>query len=302
MALEEFLSLIQHARLVLQEEPCILASPEDARYFRSKYERQASPALPTPSLQKLEKAMKPQTLSPAIASIPSELPQPGRIEAPKTSLAPKQQESLEPSISLEKEVAKAANNEKTTSLKEGEISSSHPSERKMSEAPPPMRDSGGIKQFRVILEKIAPTVKIFDAIPSDALAKQLSNRWKTKNQSAPISILSSGELPQHKALLKEIATALDVYFGPARIIDADPIEKEKQWKLFLSSEGLKRIVICDSTLWQLVALRQFYKETPGSEIRMLENIPVFLLPDLSLYLKDPQLKRFLWKALCSKCS
>jgi hypothetical protein len=41
----------------------------------------------------------------------------------------------------------------------------------------------------------------------------------------------------------------------------------------------------------------FYKETPAQGTRTLGNIPLFLLPDLSLYLKDPLLKRSLWKAL-----
>jgi hypothetical protein len=166
-------------------------------------------------------------------------------------------------------------------------------------APPPPRST---TLFHSILAKVAPNLAIIDKIPDDKTAKQIASRWKTLNQSAPISILTSGELPEHRALLEEIGIALDVYFGPAKLIEADSIEKEKQWKTFLSSEGLKLIVICDSTLWQLSTLRQFYTETPAAGTRELSGVPIFLLPDLSLYLKDPALKRSLWKALCSKCS
>jgi hypothetical protein len=65
---------------------------------------------------------------------------------------------------------------------------------------------------------------------------------------------------------------------------------------------LKWVIVCDYSLWQLRGLMQFYKETPAQGTRMLGNVPIFLLPDLSLYLKDPLLKRSLWKALCQKFS
>jgi len=186
--------------------------------------------------------------------------------------------------------------------------SSKKAPEKPSAPPPPVAEAKPAReaaprpssQLHSILEKVAPELALLDTPPDDRAAKQIAHRWKTKNQSAPISVLSSGELPQHKALLCEIAAALDVCFGPARFIDADPIEKEKEWKTFLSSDGLKLIAVCDSTLWQLHHLRQYYKETPASGARTLAEIPVFLLPDLSLYLKDPLLKRSLWKALCSK--
>jgi hypothetical protein len=150
-----------------------------------------------------------------------------------------------------------------------------------------------------VLKKIAPELAIFPEIPSDAIAKKLSERWKTKNQTAPISILCWQEPKEQRELLEQIARAIDVYFGGAKIIDAALIEKEKQWETFLSVAQLKMVIVCDYTLWQLNHLRQFYKETPG---RTLGNVPLFLLPDLSLYLKDHLLKRSLWKALCQKFS
>ena len=156
--------------------------------------------------------------------------------------------------------------------------------------------------IRTLLAQIAPQLQIIDEIPSDLNARQIATRWKTKNKSAPISILSSSELPEHKAFLNELAIALDVYFGPAKIIEAESIEQEKQWEPFLHAEGLKLIVMCDSSLWQLQELRKFYRETPAAATRTLGKIPLFLLPDLSLYLKDPLLKRSLWNALVQKCS
>ena len=156
--------------------------------------------------------------------------------------------------------------------------------------------------FNSLFSKIAPELPIIGEIPSDANAKKISTRWKTKNQSSPISLLSFQEPAAQKTLLEEVAKALDVYFGGARLVQAEGIEKEKQWEAFLSTAGLKVVIACDYTLWQLNGLMAFYKENPTQGIRTLGGISLFLLPDLSLYLKDPLLKRSLWKALCQKLS
>lgn len=155
---------------------------------------------------------------------------------------------------------------------------------------------------RNVLSVVAPELALLNEIPSDTMARKIAERWKTKNQTAPISLLLFQEPAEQRALLEQIAKALDICFGSAKIVYAEGIEKEKQWESFLSVADLKMVIVCDYTLWQLSSLMQFYKETPAQGTRMLHNTPLFLLPDLSLYLKDPLLKRSLWKALCQKCS
>lgn len=182
-------------------------------------------------------------------------------------------------------------------------------EKKVEEAPPtpiqrtaaPVRETFSyFVNFKTLLARCAPELALLKEVPDDSLAKRIAMRWKTKNRSAPISLLSFNEPPQQMAFLKNVTQALDVYFGPARLIAAEPIEKEKQWEAFLSVPTLKLIIVCDYTLWQLNAVLPFYREM--KEGRMLGSVPLLLLPDLSLYLKDPSLKRSLWKALCSKLS
>jgi hypothetical protein len=168
------------------------------------------------------------------------------------------------------------------------------------EAPPKKREC--TNTLRTLFAKIAPECVILDEIPSDLVAKKIANRWKTKNQIAPITFLSYQEQADHRLLLEQIVKALDVYFGPAALISADPIEEAKDWKTFLSAAELKLVIICDHTLWQLQHLRHFYKETPAQNMRLLGDKPLLMLPDLSLYLKDPLLKRSLWKALCQMIS
>lgn len=155
--------------------------------------------------------------------------------------------------------------------------------------------------LRNIISTVAPELNLIDEIPSDEIALKISERWKTKNQSAPISILTYQEQPEQRAFLEQITQAINVYFGPAKIVHAEKIENDKQWGAFLSVDDLKMIVVCDYTLWQLSHLLEHYKEVPQTRTRVLGKVPLFLLPDLSLYLKDPGLKRSLWNALKEKC-
>ncbi|MBI3508293.1 MAG: hypothetical protein HY069_01470 [Chlamydiia bacterium] len=174
-----------------------------------------------------------------------------------------------------------------------------PSKKIALEEPPPLPPPAPIRsEIRLIFEKIAPHFPLIADIPNDSQAQKIAHRWKTKNQSAPISILSYAEPPEHKKFLEHMARAIDLSFGSAKLIVVDGIEKEKQWEAFLSVPDLKWILCCDYTLWQLSELMRHFREIPASSKRFLGKVPLFLLPDLTLYLKDPLLKRSLWKALC----
>lgn len=185
-------------------------------------------------------------------------------------------------------------------------------ERKKEEPPPPLPKPAPVSvieepplpkpssHLRQLISFLAPELALLDVIPSDAHARKIAERWKTKNQAAPISILTFQEPQEHRVLLENIACALSVYFGEVKIVAAEGIEKEKQWETFLSHAGLKLVIACDYTLWQLSNLMTLYKEKEA--VRTVGSVPLFLLPDLSLYLKDPLLKRLLWKALCQRCS
>ena len=154
--------------------------------------------------------------------------------------------------------------------------------------------------YSKLFGKIAPQLPLLWDIPSDAFARQHAQRWKTRNQAAKFSLLLFQEPDSQKELLKNLTQAIETVFGGARIVNAEGIEKEKQWEAFLSSPDLRLAILCDYSLWQMPNLLQFYRELPTRTERFLLNTPLFLLPDLSLYLKDPLLKRSLWKALCQK--
>lgn len=248
--LHDALDIIRDLRQHLTH--AVLASPEDASYFRTLYKKKSSeekipdpiPAKPTRTPPK----PAPVPIQPAVSAPPLPAPAPQKLPAPVPQPLEKKKENL--------------------------------------------------TSFFNLLGTLAPHFPLLKEIPSDERAKKIANRWKTKNQSAPISILSFSEPTEHKQLLEQITCAIDIYYGPARLLSVESIEKEKQWEAFLSVKDLKLILCCDYTLWQLNDLMRHFKEIPTSGKRLLGQVPLFLLPDLTLYLKDPSLKRSLWKALC----
>ncbi len=139
------------------------------------------------------------------------------------------------------------------------------------------------------MAKVAPQMAILDRAPNDAPAQQVMNRWKTKTQTAPLSILFLRESPAEQALLTNLAKALTTYFGEARLIPAAPIEKEGQWDSFLMPP-IKLLILSEQTLHTLPLLLHNYKEIPATGARTLKEIPVFLL--------QPTEKRLLWEQLC----
>lgn len=236
--------------LLKEEGSHVLASLEDANFFRN-----------------LEKTKSRPTPAPPPLIIPAESPPVKEIKKePPPQIAPQ----IKPPVAVKK--------------------------------PPLEKPIVDFTRIRNVLSVAVPELAILEEIPDDTIAKKISERWKTKNQTAPISIVVYQEPPEQRALLEQIALAIDLHFGPAKIVDGEKIEQEKQWDTFLSVQDLKLVIVCDYTLWQLNSLMQFYKETPAQGTRVLKDKPIFLLPDLSLYLKDSLLKRSLWKALCQKLS
>jgi hypothetical protein len=297
------LNLIRDTLAILQEESTILASPEDVLYFRTLAKNK------TPH-QLLSRSSNEPNLFPKKLDT-SPIPQgPEEQEPPETPPPPSAKSSFTPKTPLEinKETSPNKNGAKKTENLHHQILADPVQEPSKQDGPPWRSEASlsieplNFSSLKSLFQKTFPQLALPDEIPSDETAKKIAHRWKTKNQIAPISILHFSEPPKQKALLGEIVKAIDIYFGPARLINAETIEKEKQWETFLSSNNLKLVIACDYTLWQLSDLMRHYKEVPSQQTRNLANIPLFLLPDLSLYLKDPLLKRSLWKAICHRLS
>lgn len=151
-------------------------------------------------------------------------------------------------------------------------------------------------QMAQIFSQIAPELFLHTAPPNDARAKKMKEGWREKRLVPSIPILVSGG--HCRSFLENVAKAIDTTFGSSRIVDIEAFEKEDKWDLFFSSEDLKLIIIPDLFLWGASGLMKRYKEFPQEKTRFLEKIPLLLLADPALYLKDPSLKRSLWTMVC----
>lgn len=243
MSLQDRRALFKEIKNHLQETSLILATPEDADFFRARIKKQP---------QKKEAKKEPLFQAPQKKTLPKK-------EAKET-----------------------------------------PPPQKPPKAKPPPSPALLFSSLAALCAQVAPNLPLFREPPSDKEAKRIAEHWKANQEAAPICILSYQETAEHRTFLKAICLALDVYFAPTKFIDATLLEKEKQWEAFLDHPELKRIVVCDFSLWQLHELMRFYKEVPQKNVRTLKEKQVFLLPDLTLYLKDPELKRSLWKTLVSQ--
>jgi len=54
----------------------------------------------------------------------------------------------------------------------------------------------------------------------------------------------------------------------------------------------------DYGIYSLSELMKHYKEDNRHNKRFLNKVPLLLLPDVSVYLKEPLLKLSLWRSLC----
>lgn len=161
---------------------------------------------------------------------------------------------------------------------------------KLEPLPPPIQEP--TEGIRKILKEIDPSLYLHESVPSDHRAKKIKESWKEKRDNPAIPILFQGD--QYRPFISRIAKAIDIVYGSCRLIEITP---DKKWDLFLESENLKLIIAPDRLIFATKGLLPFYQENPQQKSRKLGKVPLLLLPDLSLYYKDPYLKRALWNVI-----
>ncbi len=159
----------------------------------------------------------------------------------------------------------------------------------------PVKTMEPLDDMRRLIERVSPSTILHQKIPSDKAAIRIKNTWKEKEMIPDIPILSTGG--KGLSFLKNIAKAIDIHFAPSHIVNIDLYEKDNRWDFFLAASNIKLIIIPDTMLWTAKNLQKFHKETPLQNTRMLGNCPLLILPDLTLYFKDPFLKASLWNVL-----
>jgi len=166
--------------------------------------------------------------------------------------------------------------------------------------PPSLPSSATSNKMGSLLKTISPDLYIHETPIPDEKARRVKNAWSEKSRVPDIPILFQGS--NYRPFLDNLAKAISLCFAPSRVMDLATFEQEKKWDIFLESPQLKFILCPDHLIFSSKELLPFYKENPGQKTRFLGKIPLLLLPDLSLYFKDPYLKRSLWNVICQTLS
>jgi|GEM_PF-1737193 len=153
--------------------------------------------------------------------------------------------------------------------------------------------------YKKFFRESFPDLLLFEEIPFDQLARKIKDSWMSKHQILPVVILSFSEQNKSLTFLKNISKSITLCLAPACILSGDKLEKEQQWDRLLKTAGLRLVIACDYELYLQKNLMEHYRQSQANNSHFLDQTPLLLLSDLSLYLKRPELKSFLWNAICN---
>jgi len=157
-------------------------------------------------------------------------------------------------------------------------------------------------EMKQMVAKILPEVALSSGIPDDAAAKKMAHLYKEQHLTAKVLVLSFGETGPALSFLQNVTKAIDSLLAPAKWIEMRKIERENSWELTLNSPVLQLILAPPFQAWKSITLARFYRENPASKSHFLKEIPLALMQPVEAYLKNPDLKRELWKTLSSLLS
>lgn len=152
-----------------------------------------------------------------------------------------------------------------------------------------------LHDMHALTKKIAPNLFLHEKIPSDRKAITIKNAYQKRATHATATFLYFGNT--YKSFIKNVVHATDIALCDASLVEK-PFQNSNEWEVFLQSSHIKLIIAADSVFFDDKTLRKFYTENAAEKSCFLCNIPLLLLPDLSLYYKDPYLKRSLWNLIC----
>lgn len=156
------------------------------------------------------------------------------------------------------------------------------------------------REFWKLCPALFPDWILCETVPSDVIAQKHKNAWLNDQIMTPVIILAFDDEEKQLTFLKNIAQAISLRLAPTRVLSVQKLEKENSWENVLNSSHLSLIIACDYGLYLQPKLMRFYREEPQQSKHFLNQIPLLLLSDLPLYLKEPQLKPLLWRAICNE--
>jgi hypothetical protein len=164
----------------------------------------------------------------------------------------------------------------------------------------PVRDN--MNEIASLVAKAAPELRLREEIPDDSEARKIGALWQEQLKALHVAVIAFGESGPSLQFLQNVAKAIDTLITPAKIIEGSRFEKEKKWDLFFTSSSLKLVIAPDFATWKGTRLASMYKEHPASSSHTLANIPLLPLKSITHLLKNPSLKKELWKTIVSLLS
>jgi hypothetical protein len=146
------------------------------------------------------------------------------------------------------------------------------------------------------LWKICPNI-----FPHWPLSKTILAPALPKKANLPVVIiLAFNDQEPQLTFLTQIARAISLRLAPAQVRLTSQLEKENNLTKLWASTETRLIIAPDYGLYSQTQLMQYYRQDPQQGKHYLNQIPLLLLSDLSLYFKDPQLKSLLWRTICNE--
>ena len=152
--------------------------------------------------------------------------------------------------------------------------------------------------FLSFMQRTFPHTRLHTQPLQDKRALAVRLAYQDRQNLSSVPLLYDASLLPFRPLLENIAKSISLVFTPSRLLDVTSMHSSDSWQTLLQADKVTLILVPDSILASYPKLASLVDEAGAHAL--LGPHPLLHLPDLSLYQKDPLLKRSLWETLCQK--
>ncbi len=156
------------------------------------------------------------------------------------------------------------------------------------------------EEFFFLMRSVAPTLPLHASPSSDVKAHEKKKAWKWFLELPEIALLFPHYGKEEDLFLTQVSQAIHHHFSSSRMIDLKKIEKSSQAEMLFQAKKVKWIITTKNVLHSSPFLLKRLRQIQQTGESFLHDVPLILIEDPSLYLKNPELKRDLWKTLCRR--
>ncbi len=131
-----------------------------------------------------------------------------------------------------------------------------------------------------------PQLNILEEVPPDTRAHQQAAGLNGLLQKEGCFLLQGFETPEESLFLQNLATAIQQRLSPCYVIPLSAFQSNEHWQTLDAHPQLRCLITCESN-------SKFLQD----KLQNFSTFPKLLFKNVSQYLKNPQLKAELWKAL-----